>query len=236
MKAAIGAQLVADTGEGSGRPSACPALGENQIVAIDNYAEIVASSNIGHPGRYTSNMKSSSFLTTLRAHASLPLVFRAGRDVVSPGYHLTEVKRVAYETMDCGAMMHRWAESQFELWVPALEKLVPGRGHMPAEKFLRIVARVEAELPLDGEAAARIHASFRGQPAALYDIEAVTAQDGQLVVALSPDRTRCKAAERRLASVTGGCCGVGAEEAADAEGGGCCGASQKETAGAVCCA
>src|SRR5690349_12378726 len=105
-------------------------------------------------------MKTSSFLTALRAHPERPLVFRAGTEIASPGYHLTEVKRVGYETMDCGAMTHRWSESQFEIWVPSLNAVTAGRGHMPAAKFLRIIERVEAELPLDGEATARIHASF----------------------------------------------------------------------------
>lgn len=192
---------------------------------------MVASSNdLKHP------MNTSSFLAALRAHASLPLVFRAGRDVVPPGYHLTEVKRVGYETMDCGAMTHRWSETQFEISVPALEKLVPVRGHMPAEKFLRIIDRVEAGLPLNGEATARIHASFRGQPAALYDVEAFEARDGQLWIELSPDRTRCKAAERRVASATGGGCGSSAAPG-EQEGRGCgCGTTQKEKAEVACCA
>src|SRR5687767_6889847 len=147
---------------------------------------MMASAKNIHP------MKTSSFLAALRANSTLPLVFRAGREIVSPGYHLTEVKRVSYETMDCGALTHRWAESQFEVWVPSGAPTA-GRGHMAAEKFLKIIDRVEAELPLQGETSARIHASFGGQPAALYDIDRVTARDGQLWIELSPDRTRCKA-------------------------------------------
>ena len=184
-------------------------------------------------------MKTSSFLAALRADLELPLVFRAGRDTVSPGYHLTEVKRVSYETMDCGAMLHRWAETHFEVWVPALAELTPGRGHMAAGKFLKIVDRVQGELALNAEAPARIHASFAGQPAALYDIEAVTAENGQLRVELKPDRTRCKAAERRVAAATGGCCGS-ATAAPDAEKSveaGCgCDDAKSENAAVACCA
>lgn len=182
-------------------------------------------------------MTTSAFLTALRHHADRPLVFRAGRDAVNPDYHLTEVKRVAYETMDCGAMTHRWAESQFELWVPAPATSAPKRGHMPAEKFLRIVDRVEAELPLNGDAVARIHASFNGQPAALFAIEEITAVDGELRIELSPDRTRCKAAEWRVGAVTGGCCGTGADEAEQKEVAGCgCRSSAVETEKNACCA
>jgi hypothetical protein len=185
-------------------------------------------------------MKTSSFLAALRASADLPVVFGAGRNVVAPGYHLTEVKRVSYETMDCGALTHRWSESQFELWTPANAGDAADRGHMPAAKFIQIVDRVEAELPLKADAIARIHTSFAGQPAALYDIGAVTARDGQLWVELIPDKTRCKAAERRAAvGLEGcGCCGVDAEPAQEnAAGSACgCGAGKNESAAATCCA
>jgi hypothetical protein len=182
-------------------------------------------------------MKTSSFLAALRSHPSLPLVFRAGREIVSPGYHLTEVKRVSYETMDCGAMTHRWAESQFEIWVPALADTTAGRGHMSAEKFLKIVNRVESELPLNGDATARIHASYNGEPAALYDIEEITARDGTLWIGLTPDRTRCKAAERRAVSATGACCGSASDEPAEAVATASCGCGTGEPAkSAVCCA
>lgn len=189
-------------------------------------------------------MNTSSFLTLLRQNTDLPLVFRAQGDIVSPGYHLTEVKRVTYETMDCGAMTHNWAESQFEIWVPPLADVTPGRGHMPASKFLRIIDRVEAKLPLNGEAEARIHASFEGQPAALHEIKSVEVRDAQLWIELTPDRARCKAAERRVASLTGACCGVGSNEKSDgkADDKGCgCGSPAGSPAGATapaaaCCA
>ena len=106
---------------------------------------------------------------------------------------------------------------------------------MSAEKFLKIVYRVDAELHLATEAEARIHAAFRDQPAALFAVEAVTPQDGQIWVELSPDRTRCKAAERRRAVSDGACCGATPSTAPEIEG--CCAAaSGPAAAGAACCA
>lgn len=181
-------------------------------------------------------MKTSSFLSALRTHAVLPLVFRTSGETISPGYHLTEVKRVTYETMDCGAEQHRWSESQFKLWAPATPD-ANRASHMAAGKFLQIVDRVEAELPLSREAEARVFASFDGQPAALYGIEGVVAVNGKLSVLLTPDRTRCKAAERRAAGSTSTCCGSSegvAETEASAVGCGC-GASTPETNAVACC-
>lgn len=183
-------------------------------------------------------MKTSSFLAALRAHSGLPLVFRAATGTISSHYHLTEVKRVAYETMDCGALTHRWAETHFELWVPPLVGALPGRGHMPAAKFLSIIDRVEKELPLDGTTDARVFVALGDQGAALYDIASVTASEGRLFVQLTPDRTRCKAAERRAAAVTGGCCGIGetTEKQTAQPADRCCGISTSDKIPAACCA
>lgn len=195
-------------------------------------------------------MKTSTFLQTLRAHRALPVVFRRGGDTVPAGWHLTEAKRVTYETMDCGAMLHRWDETQFEIWVPPLNGANPLRGHMAADKFLRIIDRVERELQLIGDAEARIHAVLGDGPPALWDIESAAPAGGQLVVSLSPDRTRCKAAERRVAGLTGCCtgggdkegaaCGTGADSscAPDAPGeeAACCGSSAATAGKTACCA
>lgn len=194
----------------------------------------------------TTTMKTSSFLQTLRAHRALPVVFRRGGDTVPAGWHMTEAKRVTYETMDCGAMLHRWDETQFEIWVPPLNGVNPLRGHLTADKFLRIVDRVEQELQLLGDAEARIHAVLGDGPPALWDIAAVAPNGGQLVVSLAPDRTRCKAAERRACNLGSGKCGDRARDDAPCCSGesspagsgaesACCGTSAAQAEKAACC-
>lgn len=165
---------------------------------VDNDPEIVASSI--NPEK---TMTTSSFLSGLRAHAWLPLVFRSGSATVPAGYHLTEVKSVTYRTMDCGAARHDWTETQFELWTPAGAGADASRGHMAADKFLRIVDRVQRELPLDPEAEARVFGSFGPHPAALHAITGIEQEGHELVVSLAPDAARCKASEREAAQ--GGC-------------------------------
>jgi hypothetical protein len=181
-------------------------------------------------------MKTSSFLRELRQHGSFPLTFHTPSGaVVAPGYHLTEVKRVAYDTVDCGAEAHRWAETQFEIRAPStIEPLAPP---MAAGKFLGIVDRVERQLPLDGDAPARVFTSFPGQPAALFDINRVEAHDGTLTVTLSPDRTRCKASERAQAAAGQGCCGSAADQDGEQRACGCSTTAAASTrSAATCCA
>lgn len=162
-------------------------------------------------------MKTSAFLDLLHANRGRPLFFSLGRGRHVPaGYHLTEVKRVAFETMDCGAMTHAWKESHFELWSSPLPEI--RKAFMAAEKFLNIVGRVEAQLPLDGDSEAKICFGDRNAPAAIYSVERVVIANGRLEVALTADQTQCKAATRRLKSLVSdvtsccsvsGCCGSG---------------------------
>lgn len=182
-------------------------------------------------------MTTRAFLETLRAHASMPLAFRLRRHALAPGYHLTEIKRVLYETMDCGALSHRWQESQFEVWVPESDENFPEQKPMAAAKFLRIVDRVQSSLPLEEDAVARIHAEILDRPAALYDIDSVAPRQGMLWVELSADRTRCKARERQNAETGSACCRPRQKTAGhEAVGEGCgCDESPRETVGTACC-
>ena len=177
-------------------------------------------------------MKTSEFLSTLRAHHDRPLFFSLGRGRhVLPGYHLTEVKRVAFETMDCGAMTHRWRETHFELWTSPLPEIRPA--YMAAGKFLGIVGRVEEKLPLDGETEAKIYFGDGDSLAALYSVDALTVAHDRLEVRLAADKTQCKAAQRRLkglVSSVASCCTGAAKEDGAAETSGCCGVTELATA------
>ena len=183
-------------------------------------------------------MNTSSFLNALRTHPSLALVLRSGAETVLPGFHLTEVKRVSYETVDCGAMPHRWFESQFEISASAARGTAPHTEYMPAGKFLRIVERVEAQLPLEAESTARVFVALGNDPAALFDIASISASDGRLWVELLPDRTRCKAAERQAGSGGGSCCGSGPETSSQTSSvAACaCGLEAVENSTKACCA
>lgn len=162
-------------------------------------------------------MKTSAFLALLHANRGRPLFFSLGRGRHVPaGYHLTEVKRVGFETMDCGAMTHAWKETHFELWSSPLPEICPA--FMAAEKFLNMVGRVGAQLPLDGDSEAKIYFGDRNAPAALYSVERVVIADGRLEVALTAEQTQCKAATRQLKGLVSnltsccsvsGCCGSG---------------------------
>jgi hypothetical protein len=174
----------------------------------------------------TTVMQTASFLAALRAHPPLPLVFSpAAGPAVPAGYHLTEVKRVALSSMDCGGEQHAGAETHFELWLPPLS--APGSAPMSAGKFLRIVDRVAAALPLDEASEAKVFFGPRGGAAALHRVVDVVANADRLVVALEAEGTRCRALERRTSPVRAAlaaCCAGGDDRtAASTAGERCCG-------------
>lgn len=175
-------------------------------------------------------MKTSQFLNALRSHSTLPLVFRAGDTMINAGYHLTEVKDVTFRTMDCGAKIHEWAETHFELWSPKTSQSAEPFARMDAGKFIAIVDRVQAQIPFPSDSATRVFAAFGEFPAAVYDVRSAAVEDDQLVVELVADRARCKAAERNTAAAAKSCCGTGATESSCG-----CGADSKAELATACC-
>lgn len=181
-------------------------------------------------------MKTAEFLSALNANRGLPLCFSLGGGRHVPaGYHLTEVKRVAFETVDCGAMTHAWKETHFELWASPLPEIRPA--FMEAGKFLAIVGRVEATLPLERDTEAKIYFGDRHNLAALYSVERIAVANGRLEVTLEADSTQCKAATRRLkglVSAATSCCS-GAPADSESAGGGCCGSTPAKAGNSGSC-
>ena len=166
-------------------------------------------------------MNTSRFLDALRARPDLPLAFSTQAGAVPAGFHLTEVKRVAHETVDCGSVTHRWIENQFELWTPS--DAGPDRRAMPAGKFLAIVEKVRRILALDESAEARVFGRVAGGTDQLHEIESVETGADLIRVRLEPVSASCKARDRRMAAVPGSderCCSGGSDSTAG--GGSCC--------------
>jgi hypothetical protein len=139
-----------------------------------------------------------AFLDALAAHPEADLAFSHADFGVPGGFHLTEVRALAVEGMDCGGRADRWFETHFQLWHPRHEH--PGGRDGPrltAGKFLGIVGRVRSAVPLRDAAAARIEWGDAARPAVLYPVSGVREAGGVLTVSLSDPRVTCKAGDRR---------------------------------------
>jgi len=145
-------------------------------------------------------LSTEDFLETLHPHADKPLVFIYGGKRIQPGYHVTEVKAARVRSLDCGDRPESWEETVVQLWDPPGE---PGEGFMPfmpVSKFLSIYGRVAAKVPLEGGSRLLFEWGNADTPAVRYTVADLTAEDGAVVVHLSPVYAACKPRERWLVS------------------------------------
>ncbi|WP_412027130.1 arsenic resistance N-acetyltransferase ArsN2 [Deinococcus yunweiensis] len=161
--------------------------------------------------------RTDALLDTLRRPDSRPLEFWLhGTPLVGPGYHVTEVKAVSIEAMDCGGQAASWRETVIQLMDGSPQEA--REGFMSTTKFLGIYDRVVARVPVRPEAEVRFEYGNASSPALQYHVSHVEEQPERLIVHLRTPGVQCKA---------GDACGVPAEAEAQADacapGSGCCG-------------
>lgn len=164
----------------------------------------------------------AALTTTLALHTELsagpqrPLEFWLdGQLLIGPGYHVTEVKAVTIEAMDCGGKAAAWRETVIQLMDGTAEEAQAG--FMTNRKFLAIYNRVTSKIPVRDEAEVRFEYGNATSPALQYHVSHVEPQDGRVTVHLRTPGVQCKA---------GAACGAPSEASAAEErcapGSGCC--------------
>ena len=138
-------------------------------------------------------MNTQEFITSLRNYNETPLIFDYGNARVPAGYHVTEVKAVSFQTMDCGGKSDAWTETIVQLWNPdATDK----KEFMSAKKFLSIFERAASGVPVTTTAELKLEYGNETVPAINYHVGNLTLEDGNLIVKLEPPRVQCKARNR----------------------------------------
>jgi Family of unknown function (DUF6428) len=169
-------------------------------------------------------MNTQEFITGLRPFADQPLIFEHLQGTRVPaGYHVTEVKAVQYQTMDCGGEPNAWAETIVQLWNPEAgeEDRV-----MTVEKFLKIYDRAAAGTPVQSTAEIRLEYGNETLPATNFLVGEITTSSEGVLVKLQAPTVTCKARDRRLsranfeviASSSSGSC----SPSSDGESSSCC--------------
>ena len=148
------------------------------------------------------------FLETIAAHSDAPLVFNLeSQPLVGAGYHVTEVKAVLIEAMDCGGQADTWRETIVQLSDGSAEEAA--RGYMTVQKFLSIYGKAAAAVPVRGASELRFEYGNTERPAISYFIDAVTLESAGLTVNLTSPNVTCKANDRALDSTDASSCGCG---------------------------
>jgi hypothetical protein len=143
-------------------------------------------------------MKTNEFIAELRRAPENQLVFVDGNGhAVHAGYHLTELKAVSLDTVDCGGQTNRWQETIVQLWVPANAD----NDYMTAGKFLKIFDKVGGMIPLNFDASIRVEYGDEDFFPATYDVRSITRGEDLTRVLLQAPETTCKARDRREKSI-----------------------------------
>ena len=156
------------------------------------------------------------FFDALQPHLERPLIFDLGSGKRVPvGYHVTEIKAVDLQTVDCGGVVNTWKETVVQLWRSDLE---PDTSYMTAGKFLKIVRAVVSNIALEHSSELRFEYGDDGQPAVNYTVSRLEPTSEGLTVHLEWIGVRCKALDRVSAARVG----AGLSELTVLEGSGSC--------------
>lgn len=162
-------------------------------------------------------MKTKEFIELLRQHPGKSLLFeyRHG-ETVAPNYHITEIKNISVDAVDCGGHTDFWRETVVQLWESPVEKETSS--YMSAYKAMSIINRVNRIRPLQQDSVIKFEYGNARFHTAQLPVMGVAIGSEQLKIKLMPDITDCKAKSE---------CGI-PEEAVNtsatncAPGSGCC--------------
>ncbi|MFK5972535.1 MAG: DUF6428 family protein [Flavobacteriaceae bacterium] len=162
-------------------------------------------------------MKTHELLSLLSDNPNKSLLFEYKEgQTVSANYHITEVKNVTIDSVDCGAGTDYWKETIIQLWESPKE--VEKREYMTAIKALDILHKVDKLKPLERDSEVKFEYSNPTFHTAQLFVNDHEIHNQHLIIKLGVKKTDCKAKET---------CGIPVEvlvqeEACCTPGGGCC--------------
>lgn len=139
-------------------------------------------------------MKTIELLKLLDEHRDKRLLFeyQPGR-FVDRKYHITEVKNIQVESVDCGARTDAWNETIIQLWESQNEN--EERDYMSTYKALGILKKVDRMRPMDRDAILKFEYSNDAFHTAQLDVTGYDVREGKLIMVLHAEPTDCKAKE-----------------------------------------
>lgn len=139
-------------------------------------------------------MNTSEFISLLKQHQEKSLLFEyAPGKLVGANYHITEVKNIIIDSVDCGARTDFWKETIVQLWESPKEK--DKTEHMSVYKALAILNRVDKIKPMVQDAEIKFEYSNSDFHTAQLFVDDYTLGGKYLTLKLSVEKTDCKAKE-----------------------------------------
>lgn len=162
-------------------------------------------------------MKTNEFLNLLKEHTDKSLLFEYKQGhFVGANYHITEIKNITIDSVDCGAETDFWKETIIQLWESPDEH--EREDYLSTNKALGILNKVDSIKPMEKEVEVKFEYSNPEFHTAQLFVDDFAIDENKLIMKLSIEKTDCKARET---------CGAPTaeetkEEACCSPGGGCC--------------
>lgn len=162
-------------------------------------------------------MITKAFLDLLENHSGKELIFEYDQNKFVPNaYHITEIKNVHVESVDCGGYAHDFDQTVVQLWVDNVET---SDRAMSAEKAKKIFDIVDNVKPINITAPIFFEWGNTDLKTSQYDVTEVVEAADKVTIKLSVPAVQCKPKSLKLENANavvateGGCCSPG---------GGCC--------------
>lgn len=135
-------------------------------------------------------MKTKEFLSLLENNpeAGLTFEYEKGR-FVPDTYHITEVKNVTIDSVDCGGNADSYKQTIVQLWVPKNEQL---RKPWTAKKALSIFGKVDQMTPMVADTEIFFEFGNDEIRTSNFSVEAISREDDKIAVQLYVQPTVCK--------------------------------------------
>ncbi|MDO5979236.1 DUF6428 family protein [Flavivirga spongiicola] len=139
-------------------------------------------------------MKTQELFKVLEQNQDKSLLFEyAPNLLVGANYHITEVKHVTVDSVDCGAQVDAWNETIIQLWESPNE--LGKTEYMSVYKALAILNKVGKMKPYDFDAEVKFeYSNARFHTAQLF-VNDFEIRENHLIVKLAIEKTDCKAKE-----------------------------------------
>lgn len=169
-------------------------------------------------------MKTQEFLDILKANPDKSLLFEySPGQLVGANYHITEVKHLSIDAVDCGANTDSWNETVIQLWESPTE--IGKTDFMSVYKAMGILKKVGQMKPYDLDSEVKIEYGNKLFHTAHLFVDDVEIHGNNLLIKLAITKTDCKAKSscgipekveattEKIVEAVDGCC---------TPGGGCC--------------
>lgn len=161
-------------------------------------------------------MKTQELLQLLETHKNTSLLFEYSPErLVGANYHITEVKHITVDSVDCGAQTDAWKETIIQLWESPSE--IGKTEYMSSYKALAILKKVGTMKAFDLDSEVKFEYGNSIFHTAQLFVNDYEIRNNNLLFKLAIEKTDCKAKET---------CGIPeeaeTEDACCTPSGGCC--------------